>query len=176
MISLPYKIGAALLLALALLGSGYYLGKGHVQTQTIFQDRVIEKRVEVQVKGETQIQFRDRIVTVTRTVKPDGTVQEQTRTEEKAKDTSQLVTQQETTHELEHVVAVEKIQIPVPQAEYSLGLRYRGPALNGQGLAGYRPDYRSLEITAARRILGPIFLDAGLSGRMEVSLGIRIDL
>ena len=42
----------------------------------------IQEKV-VTIKGETLTVFKDRIVTVTKVVRPDGTVEETTRTEEK---------------------------------------------------------------------------------------------
>lgn len=85
--SLIYKVLLGLMVAGAIFLGGFYTGKGDKQVE--IQEKIVT------VKGETQVVVRDRIVTVTKTLKPDGTVVETTKTEEKQKDTTTKTTEKD---------------------------------------------------------------------------------
>lgn len=70
-IGIKWAIGASIVGAI--FYAGYHLGAGQVITN-------IER-----IKGETEIVYKDRIVTVIKTVQPDGTVTETTKTEDSSK-------------------------------------------------------------------------------------------
>lgn len=148
-----YVIIAVLLLSAAYVG-GYWTGSGNVTT--------VEKRVEVE--GKTQIVYRDRIVTHTVVVAPDGTRTESDKTEEVAQDTSN-----ETNSSSDDKSTTPQL------ASYSIGARYHLQPLSfADTLAN---PYRGLEITAGRRILGEVWVDLGVQPlNKDVSLGVRIDL
>jgi hypothetical protein len=93
--------------------------------------------IEKEVKGETVTIVKDRIVTVTRTVYPDGTVTESTKTEEKDKSKKKKETKKES-----GTVVVYKVP------KYSLGytLRPKWDLLSGSAIshgvtAGYNLGY-----------------------------------
>lgn len=147
-----------LLLALAFAG-GYWAGHGDREIQTVVQ----EKRIEV--AGRERVVIRDRIVTVTRTVQPDGTVTETTRTEEKSKE-------KEKESEQVATETKEASKVGPGASHYSLGLLYR-PAF---GTALGRPDFSQVGIEAGVRVLGPAWIQLGIDGRREVTLGVRVEL
>lgn len=92
---IQWCIGATVVVGL--FYAGYQTGAGKVVTVT------------EHVKGETEIVFRDRIVTVTKIVQKDGTVTEVTKTEEKDK-TEKTKTD------------TNKVAVTAARMKYSLGL------------------------------------------------------
>lgn len=133
---------------------GYYYGKGQIQIQT--QEKIVYK------DGETKIEYRDRIVTVTKTTQPNGTVTETTKTEEVAKNTDKKTQQ----------VAEEKKTETTPvTSQYSLGVQYH-PSYSE--LLGYA-DITKYSVVAGYRVLGPAWLEAG-GGFGGLVLGIRVEL
>lgn len=151
-----YTIGGLLIVVVGLVG--YYLGQGQVEIQTV--ERVITK------EGESRVEYKDRIVTVIRTVKPDGTVTETTKTEDKSgtkeKKSSETATDK------------ERIVTPV-LAKYSLGLRYWNKvALDS--LVKPSLEYDRLEVSVGHRVWGGLWADVGYRLDNSLSLGIRLEL
>jgi hypothetical protein len=171
----PYKLLAAALLALSLFGAGWWTGRG--QKEVVIQDRIVvqEKQVVVHDKAEVQtvVQWKDRIVTVTRTVTKNGTVTETTKTEDKAKEKQQekAVTHDSTEKQKSTDTAhTESSKPSLPN--YSIGLGYR--PVSYDSLRSY--SYKFTELRAGVRVLGPVFGEVGVSGTKQVSIGVRIDL
>jgi hypothetical protein len=111
--------------------SGFYTGKGNKEVTTIVK------------KGETRTVYKDRIVTVTKIVRPDGTVEETTKTEEKeGKSDSTTVDKGSTTKS--------------SLSDYSVGAMYftRFDSLD--------PGLNNLMVTGGRRLIGEIWLDVGI--------------
>lgn len=148
MIINKYTVGAAALVVSAL--GGYYLGRETViKTVTVHDVQTVTRTV-------------NHIVTVTRTVHPDGTVTETTRTEDKQVDKEK---RDEST---------ASTSTPIG-SNYSLGVRYHLRPADVADLSAN--PYRGFEVTAGRRILGDIWLDAGIQPlTRDVSVGIRLDL
>jgi hypothetical protein len=176
-VTLPYKIGGGLLLLLATFLGGFLTGRGQVRTETVFQDRIVvqEKQVVVKEKAEVQtvVQWRDRIVTVTKVVERDGTTKETTTTEEKQQDKRQEEiathnsTEKQTSTDTTHT-EISKSAEP----KYSVGVRFLPVGM--APLLGSTKD--NFTITVGRRLLGPLYGDVGINGKKEVSIGFRIDL
>ena len=124
------KLVAGLLLAVVL----FLAGAKFASTHTV-------ETVTKEVKGETITVVQDRIVTVTRTVHPDGTVTETTKTEEKTKNKKKKET------------STEPVVVSKPHPKYSLGYTLRpkwprgendllpGPAISHGITAGYHLGY-----------------------------------
>lgn len=118
-----------------LLIGGFIAGVKWGSTHTV-------ETVTKEVKGETITVVKDRIITVTRTVYPDGTVTETTKTEEKDKTKKKKETQKDSGK-----VIVYKMP------KYSLGYTLRpkwprgdedllpGPAISHGVTAGYHIGY-----------------------------------
>lgn len=133
-----------LLTALVLGGTflgGLYIGKGQKEVVTI------EKT------GKTVVKYKDRIVTVTKIIKPDGTIEETTKTEDREGSTKEkTVDNSSTTKSL--------------ASDYSIGAKYWIRGLE-------EVEYRNVEITAGRRMFGEIWLDVGvLPLEREVAVGL----
>lgn len=98
--------------------------------------------IEKEVKGETITVYKDRIITVTKIVRPDGTVEETTKTEEKDKTKKEKETKKD---------SGQVVVYRVPK--YSLGYTLRpkwprgdedllpGPAISHGITAGYHMGY-----------------------------------
>lgn len=123
-----------LIVALLAAIGAFILGAKVASTHTI-------ETVTKEVKGETVTIVQDRIVTVTRTVHPDGTVTETTKTEEKTKNKKKKET------------STEPVVVSRPHPKYSLGYVLRpkwprgendllpGPAISHGVTAGYHLGY-----------------------------------
>lgn len=133
---------------LAAGAAGYYQGKGTAEV------RVVEHA------AKTLIEYKDRIVTVTKTIRPDGTVTETTKTEDREKSVDSTVTDKST------------VTIPVA-SNYSLGVRYQSAYFELISQAISNP-YKGLEVSAGRRILGPLWLEVG-AGIERITLGVRYE-
>lgn len=144
-----YKIFGVLIALVLAAAAGFDYGRGQGKTITV------EKEV---VRTETQ--WKDRIVTVVRTVKPDGTVEEKTVTEDKEGASKK---------EKDKVDSITTSTL----AQYSLGLRYQSPYRDLISQAIESP-YKGVEVSAGRRILGPIWGEMGF-GIERVTLGIRYE-
>lgn len=141
-------------LSLTALGfaSGLYIGQGQKEVQ------VVEK------KGDTQVIYKDRIVTVTKTIQKDGTVTETTKTEDK--DINRNT----------HTVDTEHLSTPVKLAQYRLGVSYwfqYNEILGEQ--QSHIFDYRNqVSAVASRRLLGPVWVDLYLR-KQEAAVGLSLE-
>lgn len=170
----PYKLLAVITVLViafsAVFYAGWNYGKGNVvhDVQTV----TVEKRVEVQ--GETKVEYRDRIVTVTKTVLKDGTTTETTKTEEKAKETSHETVE----HSITDSTSKESKNGPAAPVQvgdrYSLGLRYQPAPSSIRSVTTARDPY-AIGLQLGRRVIGPVWVDVGITGHRDVSIGIRID-
>lgn len=134
-----------------LVGSGlggYYLGRGQKEIQ------VVEK------EGKTVIQYKDRIVTVIRTVKPDGTVTEITKTEEKSRDTE--IDTRSTSTDTKSLAS-----------NYSLGVKYWLP-ISVDIINPSQYSLGGLEVTGGYRLVGDSWLDLGVKLDRSVALGLSV--
>jgi len=151
-----YTIGFLVVLAAAL--GGFYVGRG--QKQVEIQEKVVT------IKGETLTVFKDRIVTVTKIVRPDGTVEETTRTEEKeGKKETKIAEKKKETDSVTTSIA----------STYSLGLKYWAPLSDIPNVSRARV-MDNYEVTAGYRLLGDVWLEAGYKLDKQVSVGLRVQL
>lgn len=144
-------------LLIGLLGGAgsawYFLPKEVVTVET-------QKEVEV-IRTETK--WRDRIVTVTRTVTPEGTVTEVTRTEEKEGESR-------TDSERE---ATETATTTTPHsARYSVAVGYNTKYTELHDI--YRPSPDRIQAELGYRVLGPIWGTVG-GNREHISVGVRYE-
>lgn len=147
--TLGYKLLAGLLLLLAAAGGGYYMGRGQVEVQV--QEKIVYK------EGETKTV--DHIVTITKTVNPDGTTTETTKTEDKQVDKKTVEKDK------------EKDTTTTPlMAQYKLGLGLH----EIHSLADLQ-DYTKVYVEGSRRVLGPIWLSAGVGLDRSLSLGVSYE-
>lgn len=139
-----WKIITALILLVGSFLGGFYTGRGNKQVEI------------VEHTGETKIQYIDRIVTVTKIIKPDGTVEETTKTEDKQQTTD--VKTDDKSQKTTFLVS-----------NYSVGAKYwtRYGALD-------RDYVKSTEIEIGRRIVGDIWAEIGIR-KDQASVGIRVD-
>jgi hypothetical protein len=105
-VGIKWIIGASLIAGI--FYAGYHTGAGKVITTT------------ERIKGETEIVYKDRIVTVTKTVQPDGTVTETTKTEDSSK-TEKTKTE------------ANKVAVAAARMKYSLGLFTMPKVIRGGG-------------------------------------------
>lgn len=136
-----------------LLGASLGYWHGRQSQEHVIQDRNIQVDHTV---------VKDRSVVVTRTVHPDGTTTETTETRDHAS----------TADHSSEITHTEVIPAPSP-AQYSLGIRYQSAYSELISQAASNP-YKGLEVSAGRRILGPVWLELG-GGVERVTLGIRYD-
>lgn len=134
---------------------GYYAGKGDKEVQIV--EKVITK------EGETKTVYKDRIVTVTKVVKPDGTTTETTRTEEKEGTKETKRTEVASNKDTKSTPILPKYSVAggLLQGIYTLSRLH------------FRPDYY---ITGGYRVLGPTWLEIGSNTKEELTLGVRIEL
>jgi hypothetical protein len=131
------------LLATAFAG-GLYLGRGQREVVT------------VEKKGEERLVYKDKIVTVIRTVRPDGTVTEETRTEDRSGTKSSSTT--------DRSVATKS------QSKYRLGVKYwkdYADPLN------FNP-IKDVEGIAGLRLLGPVHLELGIR-KDSAAIGLSLE-
>lgn len=142
------KIRIALLAVLGLVlafAGGLYVGSGRVTKEV------------VEVKGEEKTVFKDRIVTVVKETRPDGTVKETTKTEDREGSTQSKSTQ-----------VASKTEAYNP--DWKVGAIYHYQYGSRDQLS-YMAD---VQATVSRRILGPVFVDVGV-GVKAVSLGASVE-
>ncbi len=136
-----------------MLGIGYYLGQGN-------------KQIEIQkeyIKGETITEIVEKTVTVEKIIRPDGTVEERTITENKNTNTDEKKTE----------ISESTIKT-IAQAQYSIGLQYH---VDYKELFESAKEYKKLsryEIIVGRRILGPAWVEIG-SSTEQLTLGVRYE-
>lgn len=146
-------IGTIILLA-AFIG-GYITGQR--EEQVVYRTKIKE------VVGETQTVWRDRIIVVTKTVKPDGTVVEKTTTAEKNKQQEKKYEQVAATHGKETTASTGEIDQYSLAASWALS-RYHPPT---------RQDY---QVTGGLRLIGPAWIEAGYrQATGEFLLGMRLE-
>lgn len=131
-------------LVLAFAG-GLYIGSGRVTKEV------------VEVKGEERTVFKDRIVTVVKETRPDGTVKETTKTEDREGSSESRSTQTASKTE-------------VGKADWKVGAIYHHTYGSREQLS-YMAD---VQATLSRRILGPVFVDVGV-GVKAISIGASVE-
>ena len=135
-------VGAAIVFA-----SGLYVGRSGGSKEV------------VEIKGEEKTAFKDRIVTVTKEVKPDGTTTETIKTEDK-----QGSSQSKST------AASTKTDASKPDWKVGAIYHYHYGGREKEQLS-YMADVQAI---VSRRILGPVFLDAAI-GAKSVALGMSVE-
>lgn len=143
------KILAAFLLLLGAFAAGIRWGS---------TTQVIEK----EVKGDTVTVVKDRIVTVIRTVHPDGTVTETTKTEEKDKTKKKKETK------------TEPVVISKPKSKYSVGyvLRPHWPRGEKDLLPGPAISHG---VSVGYNLLDPLWLKFGIIPSDKIyTLGLEV--
>jgi hypothetical protein len=147
------SITGAGVVCVAIFFTGFYAGKGDREIQ--IQEKVVNK------EAEAKTLFKDRIVTVTKIVKPDGTVIEQTKAEDK-KINSDVKTQE---------ASSEKTEISRPAlSNYSLGL-FGKKSLKDSPISA-TPN---LGVSVGRRMIGELWLKVGvIPAEKEASVGIEL--
>ena len=143
------KLLAGILLVLGAFSAGMKWGS---------TTQVIEK----EIKGETVTVYKDRIVTVTKIIKPDGTVEETTKTEEKDKTKKEKETKKEPV-----VVAKSK-------SKYSVGyiLRPHWPKGEKDLLPGPAVSHG---VSAGYNLLDPLWLKFGVIPSDKIyTLGLEV--
>lgn len=145
------RVGLVLAALAAAFASGRYLTpkRVEVKTQTVYQDRVVEKRVEVQSEAKERIVYRDRTV-----VKhADGTIEQRDVTRTDNSDATQDAKSDTATHETVKVVTEEKTVDRPVKSDWFISAGVGVPLSGAPFVTG--------EI--ARRVLGPIYLGAWAS-------------
>lgn len=159
-----YKLGIYLIIILVLVGGGYY--SGHKSTNQASCPAGEVKTIVVDKEGETKTLtvFKDRIVTVTKIVKPDGTTEEHTSTEEKEQEQHIDQTIKE------HVVSVD---IKPNLTRYSLGLYF---PLKFSRFVPTRPSVKDVDLMFGVRTISNLWLDGGYNFKdKSVLIGLRYD-
>lgn len=147
------EIGAALVVLLIAYAAGYFEGAGQVRTVTV--EHVVEKQ------GDTQVVYRDHIITVTKEVDPDGKEITTTKTEQVAEHEDQKT---------EESVEDKKTEVTPAEKNYSLGLLYNAR------LGDLLPGPSRVELDGGRRLLGPIWLDLHVVPvEREAAIGFRVE-
>lgn len=142
------------LIVAALLVLGAFILGARVASTT----QVIEK----EVKGETVTVYKDRVVTVTKIVKPDGTVEETTKTEEKDKTKKKKETK------------TEPVVVSKPKPKYSVGyvLRPHWPRGDKDLLPGPAISHG---VSVGYNLLDPLWLKFGVIPSDKIyTLGLEI--
>jgi hypothetical protein len=129
------------IVALAMFGLGYWQGKQGVPTSI------------TEIKQEERVVYKDRIVTVIKTQKPDGTIVEETRTEDREG------VKESSSNNKEQIAAKSPSQ-------YKLGVSYQ---FDYNELL--EKDTAKVFVTGSRRIIGPVWLDVQASSKSSL-LGI----
>lgn len=139
------KILLAFLLLVAAFAGGFFLGKGEKQI------------VEHVTEGKERVVTKTRTVTVTKVIRPDGTIEEKTETKDSQADKETKKT--ETSKESKPALA-----------DYRVGAKYW---LDGKTIGDWQ--YRQVEVTGARRLLGDVWGEVGiLPIKREVSVGLSV--
>lgn len=118
--------------------------------------------IEKEVKGETVTIVKDRIVTVTRTIHPDGTVTETTKTEEKDKTKKKKETK------------TEPVVVSKPKPKYSVGyvLRPHWPRGDKDLLPGPTISHG---VSVGYNLLDPLWLKFGIIPSDKIyTLGLEV--
>jgi hypothetical protein len=161
--SLQYKLLAGLIVLVATAIGGYVTGKG--DKEVVIQEKVVTK------EGITKIVYKDRIVTVIKEIKPDGTVTETTKTEEKDKVVDK--TDKETDS--------SKDSTTTPAApRYSLGLYAINSDITREPLSkdtALDKSKYNVGVSAGINVFNPIWLKFGYVPTVkQVSVGLELQL
>jgi hypothetical protein len=149
-----YTVG--LLVAIGVFIGGFYLGKG--QKQVEIQEKIVRE------KGEKEIVIRDKIITVTKILKPDGTIEETTKTEDK----------QSAEKSKSSSTEKDKVVVSTPiLSKYSLGLKYWADVTDKLD-EGKLKDKNKYEITAGYRMIGEVWGTIGYKLDNSLSLGLSL--
>jgi len=149
-----YVIG--LVVTVAIFLGGYYMGKG--QTRVEIQEKIVRE------KGEKEIVIRDKIITVTKIQKPDGTIEETTKTEDK----------QSAEKSKSSSTEKDKVVVSTPiLSKYSLGLKYWA-SIDDKLDEGKLKDKNKYEVTAGYRALGEIWVVTGFKLDKSVAVGLQL--
>lgn len=153
---------------LLLVGIGsYFLGYSNRQIQI----KEVVKEVIVEKEAETKIvtRWRDRTITKEKIIRPDGTIEERL-----IRENSELKTAlEDRKKELDFQKNKEKIS-ETKLATVSAGVRI--PLKYSELLPTSKELLQSAEITGGLRVLGPLWLDGGISpGSKQVTIGVRYE-
>lgn len=171
--STSQKIYISVALLVSVFGMGYYTGRSLIKPdiQIQYQDRVTEK----QVKGETQIVYKDRTVTVTKTVYPNGTTTTTTKTEDKNETADKKTS--ETDKDTTKTVSKTETAVASQSKNYSLGVSYFNQIHSyGDLLNLTSVGVNNLEVTAGYRLLGDVWLESGVvptQGAFSIGLSVK---
>jgi hypothetical protein len=136
----------------------------HTKVQIQYQDRIVEKKVYVQVEKK-----HEHTETV-QTKKPDGTVVTLTKQDADTNTGTNETTDSTATHTLtevkyvDRIVEKEKLVLRQPDWRVMVGVGYAFATLAGQPEIGL-PSMHGLVVQAGadRRILGPVFVGVSLN-------------
>jgi hypothetical protein len=149
-----YVIG--LVVTVAIFLGGYYTGKGQARVE--IQEKIVRE------KGEKEIVIRDKIITVTKIQKPDGTIEETTKTEDK----------QSAEKSKSSSTEKDKVVVSTPiLSKYSLGLKYWA-SIDDKLDEGKLKDKNKYEVTAGYRALGEIWVVTGFKLDKSVAVGLQL--
>lgn len=146
------NVAIALVLLAAAGLAGFYLGRG--QREVVVEERIVEKR------GETVTKYVDRVVTVTKIIRPDGTVEETTKTEDRAGSSESRSSERDSSN---------SSKTKSLASNYSVGAKYWITSVSAMS----RPELQQIEVTAGRRILGDIWADIGVRTD-SVAVGVSL--
>ncbi len=141
-----WKLITSLVVLVAIFLSGYYSGRGQREVVT------------VEKEGKIVTVVRDHIITVTKTVQPDGTVTETTKTEDK--DSNSTAETKESDSSSRSLAS-----------NYSVGLKFWQKYAERTYSFSSKEHY---EVQLGRRIAGDVWGDIGVKTD-SVALGLRIN-
>ncbi len=153
-------------IGLLLVGGGFYAGYSNRQVTT---DReVVVQEKEVVVQKEAEVKWRERIVTVEKIVRPDGTVEERTidHSQELDKATKELAqTKEQLTKERERKIITPAL------SKYSLGVQV--PLKFSEEPTKMFSVY-DVSFLLGVRLLGPLWVEGSFSpSSKETTIGVR---
>lgn len=145
------KLGALVVVGIVLFASGAFIGRQSSTGTT--------EIIEIEKEQKEKIVYVDKIVTVIREVKPDGTVKETTKTEDRAG------TKESQSSESLGSEKVTKEAL----AQWKVGALYQ------YEFGNLDLQTSNLQFQGSRRVFGPVFVDA-VVGTKSVALGVSIEL
>lgn len=151
--TLPYKIIAALLLLLGVFAGGYFTGKGQ---------REITERLVVK-EGETRTITVEKIVTVIRTVKPDGTVEEKTETADRTIDKNK---------DISEVSKDSSSKLSVNQ--WGVGGLVKA-SLKDSTIEDLKVPKLEYGVVGSMRVIGDIWADLQVTTDKQLGIGLRVE-
>lgn len=141
------------MLVLTVLGGGvgYYLGSGNVRVETQI----------VKEEGTVKIKEVEKIVTITKIVRPDGTVEEVRKEEDKVTDRK----------EKNSSTVVAEVKEPALH-EYSLGVHFHSQYQDLPNIYNDLQDKDNYTVQIGRRLIGPVWGEIGF-GIQQYSVGVK---